>query len=157
MKKILPSALVALFFITSIANTQAAYDPTIGRWLSRDPLPDAERLQGPNLFEYCRNGPIRYNDPTGTIIPVIPLAILTIGALGVEVYAEANTCANLSNGQTTYITTPISLMANFSGIIETGAQVYYDGPVKMQMKISKDNCGKCHATLVASPLFSPGA
>jgi RHS repeat-associated protein len=42
-----------------------AYDPTSARWLSRDPLPDAERLQGPNLYEYVMNDPLRFNDPLG--------------------------------------------------------------------------------------------
>jgi hypothetical protein len=27
----------------------------IAEWLSRDPLPDAEMSQGPNLYAYCRN------------------------------------------------------------------------------------------------------
>jgi hypothetical protein len=97
--------------------------------------------------------PIKYSDKKGDIIPVIPITILTLGALGAEIYA----CANLANGHVSYITTPISLIAKFSGINETGAQVYFDGPVQMQMKTSKDNCGNCHATLVVNPLFTPGA
>jgi RHS repeat-associated protein len=41
------------------------YDPVIGRWLSRDPLPDAERLQGMNLYQYVGNNPVNLNDPMG--------------------------------------------------------------------------------------------
>ena len=44
---------VLLFGLTAVAlissETQAGYDPTIGRWLSRDPMNNAELRQGPNL------------------------------------------------------------------------------------------------------------
>ncbi|MBI3867394.1 MAG: hypothetical protein HY299_02600 [Verrucomicrobia bacterium] len=52
-----------------------AYDPEVGRWLSRDPLPGAEMLQGPNLYPYVLNDPVNYVDPSGlagfpnTLIP----------------------------------------------------------------------------------------
>jgi RHS repeat-associated protein len=42
-----------------------AYDPELGRWLSRDPLSNAERNQGPNLYAYVRNEPISRIDRTG--------------------------------------------------------------------------------------------
>jgi RHS repeat-associated protein len=42
-----------------------AYDPNTAKWLSRDPLPNAERLQGPNLYEYVSNNPIDRIDPLG--------------------------------------------------------------------------------------------
>ena len=42
-----------------------AYDPLIGRWLSRDPLEDAESEQGPNLYVYVLNNPVGANDPSG--------------------------------------------------------------------------------------------
>ena len=41
------------------------YDPRLGRWLSRDPLPDAEELLGPNLYAYARSDPANYIDPAG--------------------------------------------------------------------------------------------
>jgi RHS repeat-associated protein len=43
-----------------------AYDPNIGRWLSRDPLKNAEKLLGPNLYAYVDNNPISWIDPSGT-------------------------------------------------------------------------------------------
>jgi RHS repeat-associated protein len=44
-----------------------AYDPRIGRWLSRDPLRDAELDQGPNLYTYAKNNPVNLVDPMGLI------------------------------------------------------------------------------------------
>jgi RHS repeat-associated protein len=42
-----------------------AYDPELGRWLSRDPLSNAEESEGPNLYAYVGNNPINYRDPLG--------------------------------------------------------------------------------------------
>lgn len=42
-----------------------AYDPELGRWLSRDPLPGAELFQGPNLYAYVLNDPVTFIDPKG--------------------------------------------------------------------------------------------
>ena len=39
-----------------------AYNPALGRWLSRDPL--GERV-GPNLYDYVRNSPINLRDRLG--------------------------------------------------------------------------------------------
>ncbi len=41
------------------------YDPELGRWLSRDPLHDAEMKEGPNLYAYVQNSPVRWTDPLG--------------------------------------------------------------------------------------------
>jgi RHS repeat-associated protein len=67
-----------------------AYDPDLGRWPNRDPLGEpgfevmqraapyrahslvqgpAERIEGPNLYEYVRNNPIQYVDPLGLQVP----------------------------------------------------------------------------------------
>lgn len=45
-----------------------AYDPSLGRWLSRDPLEEAEVEQGPNLYAYVRNNPVNLVDPSGLCI-----------------------------------------------------------------------------------------
>jgi RHS repeat-associated protein len=42
-----------------------AYDPDIGRWLSRDPLKNAELEEGPNLYGYVHNDPVNGVDPLG--------------------------------------------------------------------------------------------
>jgi RHS repeat-associated protein len=44
-----------------------AYDPDIGRWLSRDPLDLAEFEEGPNLYSYAINNPVNRIDPTGLL------------------------------------------------------------------------------------------
>jgi RHS repeat-associated protein len=40
------------------------YDSELGRFISEDPVMDPNN---PNLYCYCRNNPLRYLDPTGTI------------------------------------------------------------------------------------------
>jgi RHS repeat-associated protein len=45
--------------------TYRAYDPDLGRWLSRDPLAGAEHRQGTNLYSYVRNNSPRLVDPFG--------------------------------------------------------------------------------------------
>ena len=44
-----------------------AYDPELGRWLSRDPLPNAEVKEGANLYCYVRNNPAGAVDPLGLL------------------------------------------------------------------------------------------
>lgn len=39
-----------------------AYDPTLGRWLSEDPIGEAG---GPNLYAYVGGNPVNYRDPLG--------------------------------------------------------------------------------------------
>jgi RHS repeat-associated protein len=51
---------------TGLSLTQyRAYDPELGRWLSRDPLEDAEMEEGPNLYAYVRNNVVNLIDPQG--------------------------------------------------------------------------------------------
>jgi RHS repeat-associated protein len=42
-----------------------AYDPELGRWLSRDPLRNAEMREGPNLYAYAGNEPVSRTDREG--------------------------------------------------------------------------------------------
>jgi hypothetical protein len=68
MKKLIePSLLLLLALLLSFVDfARAGYDPTIGRWLSRDPDQNAEFLpEGPNLYSYVGNDPVRYVDHLG--------------------------------------------------------------------------------------------
>ena len=47
------------------------YDPDLGRWISRDPLEQAEFLQGPNLYTYVKNNPINFYDKDGRFLPLL--------------------------------------------------------------------------------------
>jgi RHS repeat-associated protein len=49
------------------------YDPTVGRWLSEDPI---FPLSGSNPYEYCNNAPTDFADPTG--LDDTPEAVITI-------------------------------------------------------------------------------
>jgi RHS repeat-associated protein len=70
------------------------YDPTLGRFLSRDPLQgvptEPQSLRG---YQYALNNPVLLTDPSGKIVPI--LAVLAIGATagaitgGVEYWATA--------------------------------------------------------------------
>lgn len=42
-----------------------AYNPELGRWLSRDPLDEAEVAEGPNLYAYVGGNPVNLFDPLG--------------------------------------------------------------------------------------------
>ncbi len=64
--------LTASFLISSQAR--GGYDPTIGRWLSRDPMNNAEIRQGPNLYSYVGSDPINLTDPLGLYTEVITFA-----------------------------------------------------------------------------------
>jgi RHS repeat-associated protein len=67
-----------------------AYDPGIGRWLSRDPLRDAELNQGPNLYAYAMNNPVNLVDPLGLICcPLELAAVVATSALAAVACIDA--------------------------------------------------------------------
>lgn len=72
-----------------------AYDPNLGRWLSRDPMFDSDetgqlatRLPGEaaNLHGYARNNPMLYRDPNGEAA-VIAIPLLPAVGAGLALYA----------------------------------------------------------------------
>jgi RHS repeat-associated protein len=53
------------------------YDPSLGRWLSRDPLGE---VAGLNLYAYCGNNPVRFIDKYGLETTIIITYDYTIGS-----------------------------------------------------------------------------
>ena len=68
-----------------------AYDPTIGRWLSRDQLDNAEMEEGPNLYAYVQNNPINRIDSIGLYCCEDEWKVLK------EAYTEADALERLRN------------------------------------------------------------
>jgi uncharacterized protein RhaS with RHS repeats len=55
----------------------------LAKWITRDPLENAEFLQGSNVYEYVRNNPIAYVDPK---VENVWLYALWVGILGSAAY-----------------------------------------------------------------------
>nr|WP_255612555.1 RHS repeat-associated core domain-containing protein [Alcanivorax sp. 1008] len=53
------------------------YDPSVGRWTARDPIGLGD---GPNIYAYVRNDPVRFVDPTGRYAHIIAGGL--IGGVG---------------------------------------------------------------------------
>jgi RHS repeat-associated protein len=50
------------------------YDPDLGRFLSPDPnIQFVADLQSYNRYTYAANNPLKYTDPTGYFIELVPL------------------------------------------------------------------------------------
>jgi len=66
-----------------------AYDPTLGRWLSEDPLGE---MAGSNFYLYCNGDPLGYVDPDGRLANWIVQGAIggVIGGLYGAVVAAAN-------------------------------------------------------------------
>jgi len=128
-------------------------------WQSRDPLPNAERLQGPNLYEYVQNRPINFNDPDGRVIPLIPAAIFLGGILIGEVGSQLYACQHLNNGESVSFISPVSMILNVSegGGLGGMAAGLGDGPSYYLTQVSKDNCGVCHSHIIAVLKYPSGA
>ena len=86
-----------------------AYDPDLGRWLSRDPIGETGGL---NLYSYVANDPVRLTDPFGLLVDAyfnVQQGLLTVtdrdtGAT-VTVRANSGTQETKMNNNPTYETT----------------------------------------------------
>jgi len=73
------------------------YDPTTGRFLTRDPFPGLAALpQTQHPYIYVHNNPINLTDPGGEIAPIIAIPLIVAGAAlifdwGVQVYQNVCT------------------------------------------------------------------
>ncbi|MEM9445390.1 MAG: RHS repeat-associated core domain-containing protein [Verrucomicrobiota bacterium] len=86
-----------------------AYDAKTGRWISRDPLPNAEMLpEGPGLYGYVASNPINYFDRDGRFAAPIAVGLggTIVGGLatGAIIYMlnEANRKAEQANERRAY-------------------------------------------------------
>lgn len=136
-----------------------AYDPNTGKWLSRDPLENAERLQGPNLYEYCKNDPVLYTDPDGRVVPVVIAGIVVVGG-GLGHLADiVKACTLLHPNEQMFIRTPLTIMASaLSGFGAANAQCACGGrPAIYMVRVWQDAQGNCHSEWVIICLTgSPG-
>lgn len=74
------------------------YDPTIGRFLSRDPVAGfTANTQNLNQYTYCYNNPVGLTDPSGRIVwlPVIVGVAAAIGGVANAVHYWTTTPENL--------------------------------------------------------------
>ncbi len=118
--------------------------PTIGRWLTPDPLGFAD---GPNLYTFVHNQPFAYIDPDGQFAFLIPLAVslaLSYCAPPAAVFlAECTGCVaaasfvtgladgyNWSCPDTSYCVDPTSSWAKCAGVAIGGALSLVDVPRK---------------------------
>jgi RHS repeat-associated protein len=75
-------------------NGMRDYDPTTGRYLEADPL---GLVDGPSVYGYARQSPVRYTDPTGQYVDIIVDAgfiIYDLIRLGID--GECNRAENLA-------------------------------------------------------------
>jgi hypothetical protein len=64
------------------------YDPSLGRFLSRDPL--GYGGGDPNLYRYCGNDPVNATGPSGTVAIALPVvaAVFLFVALSVLIVGK---------------------------------------------------------------------
>ncbi|WP_205795757.1 RHS repeat-associated core domain-containing protein [Micromonospora sp. CMU55-4] len=74
------------------------YDPTIGRFISVDPINDPGNPQQLSAYAYASNNPVTFSDPSGLIIPeyLNPTANNIVVCSGLGGYA----CQNYAEGKT---------------------------------------------------------
>jgi len=123
----------------------------VGR-ISRDPLGDAEVLQGPNLYQYCINNPTLFTDPDGRVVSGL-IAAIVIGGMAIgHVASMTYLCITLHDGEEAYVRTTLTIGASlFSGAASSFAIVSANGPAIYMLHVWKDNCGNCHTEWVIVP------
>ena len=63
------SSLALLFFLSATELASAFYDPSLGRWVNRDPI---QEKGGLNLYRFTRNNPVIWIDRWGLAIVGTP-------------------------------------------------------------------------------------
>jgi RHS repeat-associated protein len=79
-------------------NWMRDYDPTTGRYLEADPL---GLVDGPSVYGYARQSPVRFTDPTGEFIPLLAcLGGAATGALAVNAGYQLGSLPHLVDDDT---------------------------------------------------------
>jgi hypothetical protein len=71
IQQFLRGIVLAILFTASY-SASAFYDPSIGRWVSRDPIGE---MGGPNLYGFVANDPVRSYDALGKVRVIVPSSI----------------------------------------------------------------------------------
>ncbi len=71
------------------------YDPSLRRWTTRD----LEETEGKNPYLYCENNPLKYLDPDGRFVIVVPIFVWGASAGGALVKVAAATAAAVAGYQ----------------------------------------------------------
>lgn len=84
MRRPLPLLTILAFLLATLGiapSASAHYDPTVGRWLERDPIGYAD---SPSLFQPVLSAPVSYSDPTGLqgTAPGVPALVAQAAARG---------------------------------------------------------------------------
>jgi hypothetical protein len=80
--------IVFAFLLTAVHSASAFYDPTLGRWASRDPIGEHSDK---NLFSFVRNNPLNSFDPDGRL------------TISVEKEATVTKCGGWEQGEWKYV------------------------------------------------------
>jgi uncharacterized protein RhaS with RHS repeats len=125
--KIFAALLLAILLIPNIAY--GIYDPTEGRWITRDPI---QEQGGLNLYAYCGNNPISLRDPSGKGTEEEAIAIPQALSQMIEAgqYDAARTFVSTygsSIEQTAFLNAQIAIAEASSGVYAAEAAAYGTG------------------------------
>jgi RHS repeat-associated protein len=99
-----------------------AYDPELGRWLSRDPLKNTEMKVGPNLYTYVANNPVNLTDRSGLYTDA-QLEMIAAKRAGVNVYGSGWKPSSWSTGNPPSTTPPPSQVTGGEMVEVTGGEM----------------------------------
>ncbi|WP_165952354.1 RHS repeat domain-containing protein [Kribbella albertanoniae] len=111
---------------TGLVHLQAReYDPTIGKFISVDPVAEYEDAQQLNGYAYANNSPVTYADPDGQLafIPIIILAIRLIPIIIRVVRAVPTIVRTMVPVVRTIVSSARHVVAGISRVVQTVRKV----------------------------------
>jgi len=99
------------------------YDPVLGRMLSPDNyIEDPYSIQGYNRYSYVVNNPMKYNDPSGQIAPLVFVAAAIIGGgINVAVHWKSIYSNGHFNAGNFFSALGVGAAAGIMGVVTGGA------------------------------------